>query len=216
MVISIARLFFLIILVAISFFGFYIIRASVSPNGACRANLRHSNTPVLEQQKQQQQPPRKHTDEVAPHYPNEGDHVHANGVKEPDWPMEDQPHRELPHVPGQTEDDLTSPEPLQATPPTVFYDSPEATDPMNKHAYMNATFGSNLRHPEQMIESYPNRSMQNALDAGIASKESASTGFRAARYSEEMIQNGGVMQDGILANDIHNSGSGFGLGYSLL
>ena len=215
MVLSIARLFFLILLLIFLFFGWFILRASVATETTPQptiAPVQNTEMPIREKVLAStvgvtQEAIRT---AIAPHSPSERIHVHANCANESDVPLQ------VPYVPGQTEDDLTSPEPLQATPPTVFYDSPEATDPMNTHAYMNATFGSNLRHPEQMMESYPKRTMQNSIHAGIASHERASTGSRAARYSEEMIQNGGVMQDGILANDIQNSGNGFGLSYSLL
>ena len=65
----------------------------------------------------------------------------------------------MPYVPGQTEEDLRAPEPLQATPSAVQYDAPEATDPMNRHVFMSSEFGSNLRHPEQMMEHRPASTM---------------------------------------------------------
>jgi len=59
----------------------------------------------------------------------------------------------MPSVPGQTEEDLRTPEQLQKTPPSIQYDLPEASDPLIGDAHMGPEFGSNLRHPEQMIES---------------------------------------------------------------
>lgn len=128
------------------------------------------------------------------------------------------PHRplEVPAVAGQTVQDLKAPEPLQATPPSVVYDIPEAIDPMNKHVFMNAEFGSNLRHPEQMIESHPKRSMGVSVRSGVASDRTINSQFPTTKYTFEMIQNGGVMSEGLVAYDPSNSGVGSGLAYSLL
>ena len=121
-----------------------------------------------------------------------------------------------PKVAGQTKEDLTAPEPLQETPPTTLYEPPEATDAMNKTVNMNATFGSNLRHPEQMIEKRPRRTMKKPLQSGVASEQSFNFGRQETQYSEEMIQNGGIMEDGIIAHDNSNSGYGRGLAFSML
>jgi hypothetical protein len=123
---------------------------------------------------------------------------------------------DVPSVAGQTVQDLKSPEPLQATPPSVVYDIPEAIDPMNKHVFMNAEFGSNLRHPEQMIESHPKRSMGISVRSGVASDRTINSQFPTTKYTFEMIQNGGVMSEGLVAYDPSNSGVGSGLSYSLL
>ena len=46
--------------------------------------------------------------------------------------------KQMPHVPGQTEEDLRAPEPLQETPPSMQYDSPEANDAMHNNVFMGA------------------------------------------------------------------------------
>lgn len=121
------------------------------------------------------------------------------------------PHS-MPHVVGQTEQDLREPEPLQASPPSMQYDVPEAMDPLNNIVHMSSEFGSNLRHPEQMIESRPPPSMDSALAAGLASEHNNPGGNRASEYTPEMAQNGGEFMSGIMGFD----GSSAGTGYSML
>lgn len=120
--------------------------------------------------------------------------------------------RAMPHVPGQTEEDLREHEPLQQSPPATQYDSPESTDPMNRNVFMNAEFGSNLRHPEQMMEARPGMTMDSVVESGIGSMMSSPGGNRAASYAPEMAQNGGEFMSGINAFD----GSDSGVGYSML
>ena len=120
----------------------------------------------------------------------------------------------MPSIPGQTHDDITQPDQNQRTPPSVLYNVPEAIDPMNRTVYMNATFGNNLRFPEQMIESHPKRSVDQISSSGIGSNFADNPGFRAVRYTQEMIQNGAMMEEGITGHDL--SDSGFGLKYSIL
>lgn len=126
--------------------------------------------------------------------------------------LESEKPAKLPEVVGQTEEDLTTPEPLQKTPPPVKYDSPEASDPLNETVNMNANFGSNLRHPEQMIEKRPRRTMNNAIQSGVASKETVNYGRNEMQFSEEMIQNGGLMKDGLSAHEpLYVNGLGFSI-----
>lgn len=118
----------------------------------------------------------------------------------------------IPKVPAQTEEDLKEPEPLQATPPTTQYHPPEATDPMNSRIHMDAEFGSNLRHPEQMIERRPTTGMASVIPSGLGSAESSTGGHRSQMYSPEMAQNGGEFMTGIVAFDSSENG----VGYSML
>ena len=116
----------------------------------------------------------------------------------------------IPRVPGQTAEDLTMDEPLRATPPATQYDLPDATDPLNGVAFQDAEFGSNLRHPEQMIEKRPRARMPTA--PGVVSQRSSPGGNNAQGYSTEMVQNGGDFMGAVLAFD----GSEVGNAYSLL
>jgi len=121
------------------------------------------------------------------------------------------PTNPVPSVPGQTAEDLTMDEPLRATPPAKKYDPPDATDPLNRVAFQDAEFGSNLRHPEQMIEKRP-RPTPPSLSSGIASERSSPGGNNAQGYSTEMVQNGANYMGSILAFD----GSEEGTAYSLI
>jgi hypothetical protein len=102
-------------------------------------------------------------------------------------------------------------EPLRATPPAKKYDPPDATDPLNRVAFQDAEFGSNLRHPEQMIEKRP-RPTPPSLASGIASERSSPGGNNAQGYSTEMVQNGATYMGSVLAFD----GSEEGTAYSLI
>lgn len=117
----------------------------------------------------------------------------------------------MPHVPGQTEEDLRAPEPLQATPPAVQYDAPEATDPMNRHVFMSSEFGSNLRHPEQMMEHRPPSSMGGVVNSGLGSERTNPGGNRVTAFAPEMAQNGGEFMQGISAFDTTDIGTGFSM-----
>jgi hypothetical protein len=117
----------------------------------------------------------------------------------------------MPHVPGQTEEDLRAPEPLQATPPAVQYDAPEATDPMNRHVFMSSEFGSNLRHPEQMMEHRPPSNMSGVVNSGLGSERTNPGGNRVTAFAPEMAQNGGEFMQGISAFDTTDIGTGFSM-----
>lgn len=117
----------------------------------------------------------------------------------------------VPNVPAQTEEELRMPEPLQQTPPTTHYDSPEATDPMNRQIHMGAEFGSNLRHPEQMIERRPAAGMAGVIPSGLGSETSNNGGNRPQMYTPEMAQNGGEFMSGIFAYDTSENGIGYSL-----
>ncbi len=116
----------------------------------------------------------------------------------------------LPSVPAQTEEDLRAVQPNMATPPATQYETPDAVDPLNRNAYMDAEFGSNLRHPEQMIEMRPAMGMGGVVPSGLGSENSSPGGNRAAGYAPEMAQNGGEFMQGINAFDLSE-----GAGYSM-
>jgi hypothetical protein len=118
----------------------------------------------------------------------------------------------MPRVPGQTEGDLREPEPLQRTPPTTEYNAPEHMDPMHRVAHMPAEFGSNLRHPEQMMEQHPGVGMDNVPGSGLGGHVTSVGPHNPAVYQTEMAQNGAEVMDGIFAYD----GTAEGSGYSLL
>jgi len=112
---------------------------------------------------------------------------------------------------GMTEEDMRLPEPLQRTPPAIHYENPEATDPLNRVAFMDAEFGSNLRHPEQMIEHRQKPGVGRIVPSGLGSERSSPGPHNAAGYSPEMIQNGGDFMQGVGAFDDAEMNSSFSM-----
>jgi len=121
------------------------------------------------------------------------------------------PAHAMPNVPGQTEDDLRTPEPLQRTPPTTEYDIPSHRDPLNPTVNAEAEFGSNFRHPEQMIEARPGPSMSYVTPSGLGSERSSPGGNDANGYAPEMTQNGALWMGGITAFDSSEEGTAYSL-----
>jgi hypothetical protein len=119
----------------------------------------------------------------------------------------------VPHVPAQTEQDLRATRQVQETPPSIQYDSPEAIDPLNRAVHMDAEFGSNLRHPEQMIERRPHAGIAGIVPSGLGSEVSRPGGNHAAGYAPEMAQNGGEFMTGISAFDGSDGG---GIAFSVI
>ena len=199
----------LILLVGVvAFFGYHIIQASGTPEKfppyserderlAARAAAYHGGAEVDE----------------PPADPSGGPHIPASDEGTSAGPTVDRtPPHAMPHVPGQTEEDLRTPEPLQRTPPTTELGPPEHADPMNRTVHMDAEFGSNFRHPEQMIEARPTATMQYVEPSGLGSERSSPGGNQAAMYAPEMAQNGGeFMRGGIEAWDSSEGGIAYSM-----
>ena len=132
-------------------------------------------------------------------------------VQAPEPPQVQAPIREntvpvpKPEVPGQTEEELNAPEPLQER-ASQKVDSPSPTDPYDT-TDNEAQFGSNLRHPESMIaKAGPNfASLESEVAAGVAGKPNV----EKLPFSAEMAQNGGEFMKGIFAFDSSDSGTTF-------
>jgi hypothetical protein len=122
-----------------------------------------------------------------------------------------EPIEEMPDVPAQTEEDLKMEQPLQRSPPATQFEPPEATDPLSKVVHRDAEFGSNLRHPEQMIERRAPPSMRGAVASGLASQRSSPGAHNAQGYETEMVQNGGDFMGQVLAFDMSEVGSAYSL-----
>jgi hypothetical protein len=82
---------------------------------------------------------------------------------------------------------------------------------MNKTAYMDAMFGNNFRHPEQMMEMRPESNTDSIVDSGLGSRRSSSGGNNSVMYAPEMAQNGGEFMQGIVAFDGSDSGGGYSM-----
>ena len=122
--------------------------------------------------------------------------------------QEEQP-RPVPEVPGQTEEELKAPEPLQER-VSQKVDTPSPKDPYDKRDN-EALFGSNLRHPESMLATaQPARSPTFAsLESEVASGVAGRPAVEQLPFSAEMAQNGGEFMSGIFAFDSSDSGTTF-------
>jgi hypothetical protein len=115
---------------------------------------------------------------------------------------------DLPEIPGQTEDELKEPEPLQQR-VSQKVDEPSHFDKFEKNDNQ-ALFGSNLRHPEAMIAATDGYStLETDVVAGVASRVAVPETVNDMAYNAEMAQNGGEFMKGILAFDTSDSGSWF-------
>jgi len=148
--IPIAWVILLVILAVFGFFGYHILQASAPVTAPIHENpvMRSMPEPAAPVERA---PVSAEKREVSRHESHDSFDV-ADSAPAPVVPKQKPIPNRMPSVPGQTEDDLRSPEPLQRTPPSIQYDLPEASDPLNRTVNMESEFGSNLRHPEQMIE----------------------------------------------------------------
>jgi len=122
------------------------------------------------------------------------------------------PAGSYPSVPGQTEEDLRSTDPVQATAPAYRYNQPGPKDPHAGPAYEPAEFGDNLRHPEGAFEMRAPATDGYIAASGMGSHVSSPGGNSAVGYSSETAQNAGEFMKGIFAFD----GSMEGTAYSAL
>jgi hypothetical protein len=121
--------------------------------------------------------------------------------------------RPMPMVVGQTEEELKMTSPLAETPPAVEYADPEAKDPLEREVHSESEFGSNLRHPEQMIEMHPPMGTMRVPAAGLGSEGGSVGGNESVQYTPEFATNGGEFMNGIFAFDGSDAG---GIGYSMI
>lgn len=124
-----------------------------------------------------------------------------------------QPPVPMPVVPAQTEEDLRETRPISQTPPDVVYAEPEPQDPAEGAVNMEAEFGDNLRHPEQMIEVAPPMGSMRVPAAGIGNERTDVGPHQPNVYSPEMAQNGSEFMKGIVAFEPDLAG---GIGYSTI
>lgn len=212
--IPISWLLFLAIFAVFAFFGYHILQAASAqaPSAAAHAadhhlEAHHMNMPHA------LHPSMEHHAGPAPDYMKQVPAIDAAGDEHEYVGQQGQPiPNNMPYVPGQSEEELRDTDQLQASPQSTQYDLPDATDPLQRVTHMNAEFGSNLRHPEQMIEMRPRAGVANIVASGLGSEASGPGPHRAVGYAPEMAQNGGEFMQGISAFD----GSDDGVGYSML
>jgi hypothetical protein len=212
--IPISWLLFLAIFAVFAFFGYHILQAASAQSPAAAAHAadnhleaHHMNMPHA------LHPSMEHHAGPAPDYMKQVPAIDAAGDEHEYVGQQGQPiPNNMPYVPGQSEEELRDTDQLQASPQSTQYDLPDATDPLQRVTHMNAEFGSNLRHPEQMIEMRPRAGVANIVASGLGSEASGPGPHRAVGYAPEMAQNGGEFMQGISAFD----GSDDGVGYSML
>jgi hypothetical protein len=199
--IPISWIFLAILVAIISFFGYHIFQATTSKQGDSETEFIESKKSVSFHpsavSKQEEVPEPQHSAE-------------SHTAEDMDAPVV---INQMPNVPAQTEHDLRATRQVQETPPSIQYDSPEDMDPLNRVVHMDAEFGSNLRHPEQMIERRPRAGIAGIAPSGLGSESSRPGGNNAAGYAPEMAQNGGEFMTGISAFDGSDSG---GIAFSVI
>jgi hypothetical protein len=197
--ISVAWLVVIILIGIALFFMYHIGRAMY--NQSETEDMIDSYTkraPMLSQDAESDYAPRRASPEEGPEYePPSGSKEHAHGY---------------PSVPGQTEEDLRSTDPVQATAPAYRYNPPGPKDPHAGPAYEPAEFGDNLRHPEGAFEMRAPATDGYIAASGMGSHVSSPGGNSAIGYSSETAQNAGEFMKGIFAFD----GSMEGTAYSAL
>jgi hypothetical protein len=111
-------------------------------------------------------------------------------------------------IPGQTTNELNTPEPLQQKVLTRV-EEPSANDTSAK-IDSNAMFGSNLRHPEGMIQpSNSVTSLESDIASGVASNSVNNEHNSEFMFSSDMAQNNGEFMKGITAFDNTDTSSMF-------
>jgi hypothetical protein len=208
--IPISWIFLIALLGLVAFFGYHIFKASSdASNSSSSSNASNQDDEFIQSKKSVTFHPTvtQYSEEEVP----EPRHSEAAETAEDiDAPVITQ---SIPHVPAQTEQDLRATRQVQETPPSMHYDSPEAIDPLNRTVHMDAEFGSNLRHPEQMMERRPRAGIAGMVPSGLGSEASRPGGHNAAGYAPEMAQNGGEFMNGISAFDGSDSG---GIAFSII
>jgi len=115
----------------------------------------------------------------------------------------------LPDIPGQTENEVKAPEPLQRPVNRKKADEPEAAD-VGENRQEEAGFTEKLRHPEASFQKYPGEfgSMVPEVNSGRAAPISSPGGANQQGFASELAQNGGDLMNGIFAFD-NQEPSGF-------
>jgi hypothetical protein len=114
----------------------------------------------------------------------------------------DEPSLPVPEIPGQTEEEIRSPEPTQQQVYRGRQDDPESMD-MREPFQEKASFGENLRHPEASFKAHPfsEGTMNPLVDSGRAAALSTPGTSNQQAYTPELAQNGGELMKGIFAYD---------------
>jgi hypothetical protein len=201
--IPVSWIFLTILVGIISFFGYHIFQATNTKQDDSESEFMESRKAVSFHPSAVS----KHEEVPEPEHSAESASYTAEDIDAPVIT------NQMPRVPAQTEQDLRATRQVQETPPSIQYDSPEDMDPLNRVVHMDAEFGSNLRHPEQMIERRPRAGIAGIVPSGLGSETSRPGGNNAAGYAPEMAQNGGEFMTGISAFDGSDGG---GIAFSVI
>ena len=109
--------------------------------------------------------------------------------------------REMPDIPGQTDEEVRRKEPIQRRVSRPVADEPEPAL-RSPEDQSEAHFTEDLRHPEASFQPHPSNKKSVPVDTGVASKIS-SPGFAGdqQKYDSDMAQNGGEWLPGAFAFD---------------
>ena len=107
----------------------------------------------------------------------------------------------MPSIPGQTDEEVRTPEPIQRKVRRAPAEEPEPSE-NTALQQEEAGFTENLRHPEASFKPHPFNNRSMPVDSGVASKVS-SPGFGGDQqaFESDMAQNGGEWLKGTFAFD---------------
>jgi len=105
-----------------------------------------------------------------------------------------------PDIPGQSDEEVRTLEPLQRRVRRQPADEPDAAE-ASPQRQEEATFTEDLRHPEASFKPHPFNNRSMPVDSGVASKVSSPGLGDQQPFESEMAQNGGEWIKGAFAFD---------------
>ena len=107
----------------------------------------------------------------------------------------------MPEIPGQSDEEVRTPEPNQRRVRRAPAEEPEPAEPVPQRQE-EAGFTENLRHPEASFQPHPFNNRSVPVDSGVASKVSSpGLGGDQQAFESDMAQNGGEWLKGTFAFD---------------
>ena len=105
-----------------------------------------------------------------------------------------------PAIPGQSDEEVRTPEPLQRHVRRQRAEEPDAAE-ASPQRQEEATFTEDLRHPEASFQPHPFNNRSVPVESGVASKVSSPGLGDQQPYDSDMAQNGGEWIKGAFAFD---------------
>ena len=107
----------------------------------------------------------------------------------------------MPEIPGQSDEEVRTPEPNQRRVRRSPAEEPEPAEPVPQRQE-EAGFTEDLRHPEASFQPHPFNNRSVPVDSGVASKVSSpGLGGDQQAFESDMAQNGGEWLKGTFAFD---------------